>query len=41
MSNRFKHAVIDDVTSRNIDATEVVMMLAPETNGHVACKAWC
>ena len=24
----------------DIDATEVVMMLAPETNGHVACKAW-
>ena len=24
----------------DIDATEVVLMLAPETNGHVACKAW-
>jgi nitrate reductase / nitrite oxidoreductase, alpha subunit len=24
----------------DIDATEVVMMLAPETNGHVAVKAW-
>jgi len=24
----------------DIDATETVMMLAPETNGHVACKAW-
>ncbi|HRH28775.1 MAG TPA: nitrate reductase subunit alpha [Aquabacterium sp.] len=24
----------------DIDATEVVLMLAPETNGHVAVKAW-
>ena len=24
----------------DIDATEVVLQLAPETNGHVACKAW-
>ena len=24
----------------DIDACEVVMMLAPETNGHVAVKAW-
>ena len=24
----------------DIDAAETVMMLAPETNGHVACKAW-
>ncbi len=24
----------------DIDATEVILSLAPETNGHVACKAW-
>jgi nitrate reductase alpha subunit len=24
----------------DIDATEVILMLAPETNGHVAVKAW-
>ena len=24
----------------DIDAAEVVLMLAPETNGHVAVKAW-
>ena len=24
----------------DIDATEIILMLAPETNGHVAVKAW-
>lgn len=26
--------------SSDIDAAEMIMMLAPETNGHVAVKAW-
>ena len=41
------YTVLEDGVSKgrpridsDIDAAEMIMMLAPETNGHVAVKAW-